>query len=125
MYIKPSQTYFVGTEQRCSRELFLLLIQKAGSDDVKAIVRKIALRQFGPWMMGKVAIYGERYTVSGAYGSDGLPKTVSDKVFDRARVALPADLYEAWSQGGGWNSCGTEAIAMREWAIDNLDKLNK
>ena len=26
----------------------------------------------------------------------------------------------AWNSGGGWNSAGSEAPAMREWAKQNL-----
>ena len=73
-------------------------------------------------MMGFARVKGERITLSGSYGSDGLPKTVSDKVFNEG-IPLPDDLRERWNKGGGWNGAGNEANAMREWALANLDKL--
>jgi hypothetical protein len=29
---------------------------------------------------------------------------------------LPDELYRAWANGDGWNSAGSEAEAMIEWA---------
>lgn len=111
---------------------FLMLIQEdlfPGDPNfgkvLKAVVRKVSLKPLGNWMMGKVRIYGRSFSVSGAYGSDGLPMTVPKEIFDRAPVALPQDLWNAWSKGGGWNSAGNEAPAMREWALKNLSRLRK
>ena len=69
----------------------------------------------GHWMMGKARVLGHSLTVSGSYGNDGLVMTVPWKVY-QAGVPVPADLMEAWSKGGGHNSAGSEADAMREWA---------
>lgn len=38
-----------------------------------AVVRSCAMSQCGQWMMGTINIAGQRVTVSGSYGSDGLP----------------------------------------------------
>lgn len=89
---------------------------------IRAIVRKVALQQFGHFMMGNARVKGKVLTISGSYGSDGLPMSVSMQVYNEA-IPLPKYLIEAWNKGGGWNSCGSEASEMRKWAIDNLDKL--
>lgn len=127
MYIKPTiHGYDSNGEQVARRQLFLILVQDrdkpCGAENTRAIVRKVALRQFGPWMMGSARIKGEKLTISGSYGQDGLPKRVSANVFNAA-VPLPAELYEAWNKGGGWNGEGSEAPVMRAWALANLAKL--
>lgn len=118
MYIDNSgHGYYTpdGTQMH-TRAPFLLLLQTGDDfDAIRGIVRKVALRQLGPWMMGKARIGGHTISVSGTYGSDGLPCTVPQDVFDRG-VPLPQELFDAWNEGGGWNSAGNEASAMREWA---------
>jgi len=118
MFIAGSNTYYVGTEQRASRGHFLLLLQrKEGPHDAAgtfAVVRKVALRQLGHFMMGRVNLCGKWHTVSGAYGNDGLPMDVERMPADAK--PLPPELYEAWNKGGGWNSAGNEAPDMRTWA---------
>lgn len=123
MYIKGGRLYYRGTEQCASRAPFLILVQSKdrplGRDNFRAIARKVALRQCGPWMIGTARIKGESIRISGAYGSDGLPCTVSEKVF-AAGVDVPGWLYDAWSNGEGWNSSGNETNAMRAWAIETF-----
>ena len=123
MYIRPSFSYYRGAEQCTPRGLFLLLLQPeratigetCARDNIYACVRKVALRQCGAWLMGRVNLGGQWHGVSGAYGHDGLPMTV--KALPRDAVPLPAELYDAWNKGGGWNSAGNEAPAMRAWAL--------
>lgn len=121
MYLKPTRSYYVGTEQATSSAPFLLLLQlndkPCNAENIFACVRKVALRQLGHFMMGKARIHGRGNwaTVSGAYGSDGSPLGVDKLPADA--VPLPAELYEAWNKGGGWNGAGSEATAMRAWAI--------
>lgn len=136
MYLQPPQGYCNASgEQFARRGLFLILVQRdpyegtQGKLDppcrpwpIRAIVRKVALHQCGHFMMGSARAFGERIPISGAYGSDGLPRTVSQRVYERA-VPVPAELIEAWNKGGGWNSSGSEGPSMREWALANLDKL--
>lgn len=90
--------------------------------EIRALVRRVALHQCGHWMMGSARAFGHRISISGSYGGDGLTVTVPQHVFDKA-VPIPQELYDAWNKGGGWNSAGSEAPAMREWALANLDKL--
>ena len=128
MYIENNGGYYKGSEQHARRGLFLMLVQPPGIEggtEIKAVVRKVALSQLGAWMMGRVSIYGHRLSVSGSYGSDGLPMNVPQEVYDRLQVKLPQYLYDAWNKGGGWNSAGNEAELMREWAKQNLATLTK
>jgi len=120
MYLtNEGHTYYRGTEQCHTKAPFLLLIQDKdtdlGSKNLRALVRKVALQQFGHWMIGTARIKNQSMVVSGAYGSDGLPMSVSKEIYDLG-VPVPQDLYDLWNKGGGWNSCGSEATAMREWA---------
>jgi len=126
MYLtKEGRTYYRGDEQHHTKAPFLILVQNEnsplGPDNFRAIVRKVALSQLGPWMMGTARIQGQSITISGAYGNNGLPKTVSEKIYNEA-TPIPRALYNLWSIGDGWNSCGSEAPAMRKWALENLMK---
>lgn len=122
MYLKSPLTYYVGTELRTARAPFLLLLQVEKAiisetcrrDNFYAVVRKVALRQCGHFMMGKVNLSGKWETVSGAYGNDGLPVTV--KKLPKDAKPVPDWLYDAWNNGGGHNGAGSEADAMRRWA---------
>lgn len=87
-----------------------------------ACVRHVSLRQMGHWMIGSARIAGQSVTCSGAYGSDGLTRDYEELNADaRAKVTeLPADLIETFWKGGGHNTSGNEAPAMREWALKTL-----
>jgi hypothetical protein len=124
MYIGKGFTYYRGSEQRHTAAPFLLLLQlRSGPCDTSntfAIVRKVALQQFGHYMMGSANICGKWKTVSGAYGSDGLPMTVD--VLPKDAKPLPTELYDAWNKGGGWNGAGSEVAAMAEFAKTLISK---
>ena len=109
-------------QQMASRARFLILLQlESGPCDASntfAIVRKVALRQLGHFMMGRANIAGTWRSVSGAYGSDGLPMTV--KTLPKDAKPLPRELYDVWNKGGGWNGAGSEAPAMRTWANETF-----
>jgi len=123
-------TYEDSAGQHITRGWFLILVQpKDGpisrdleNDYMRAIVRKVAMQQRGQFMMGYAHAFGHKLILSGPYGSDGLPLSVPQEVFDQA-VKVPVELVHAWSRGGGWNSAGSEASAMRHWAIVNLNQL--
>ena len=131
MYIEPTERYcnaYGG--QRVMSARFLLLLQlrdgPVAHGNTFAVVRKVALSQLGQFMMGKARIHGKgRWeSVSGAYGNDGLPMTV--EALPKDAVPLPADLYDAWNKGGGWNGAGSEAKAMCAWANETFaDKQRK
>ena len=117
MYVNGTTGYYRGTEQCSRRAPFLILMQLEGDhkSPIRGIVRKVALRQFGHWMMGTARIKGHSITMSGAYGGDGLTVDVPLEVYAMG-VPLPQGLCDAWNTGGGWNSAGSEAPAMRAWA---------
>lgn len=123
MYIERSRSGYSSSGQLVShRARFLILIQTEGEDEIRALVRRVALCQCGQFMMGSARAWGERIPISGAYGNDGLPRTVSRRLWEKA-VPLPARLRELWNEGGGWNGCGSEAIPMQLWAEQNLTAL--
>lgn len=90
--------------------------------EIRALVRRVALHQCGHFMMGSARAFGHTIPISGSYGGDGLTCDVPREVFDRA-VPIPPKLHEAWSNKNSWNGAGSEAPAMRAWALANLDKL--
>jgi len=86
---------------------------------LRGIVRYVRMKQLGHFMMGTARVGKTRLSLSGSYGSDGLPLSVPDEVYELG-APLPENLYQAWKHGGGWNSAGSEAGAMRAWALQNL-----
>lgn len=130
MYIQPTRTYYQGTELCASRGLFLILCHPKlpgykHADyftETRALVRKVALRQCGHWMMGTARAYGHSLTLSGSYGADGLILEVPQEVYDRA-FPVPRELMEAANNGGGWNSAGSKADLFRKWALNHLPEL--
>lgn len=123
MFIEKNRRGYNRAGEQSAAGRFLLLLQPPGVDGarepIRALVRHVRLRQCGHFMMGSAHAFGERLGVSGAYGSDGLPLSVSRAVYDRA-VPVPADLVAAWNTGGGWNGAGSEAEAMRRWAAETF-----
>src|SRR3990167_5177387 len=89
----------------------------------RAFVCYTRMSQVGPWMMAQVKVVGHELTLSGAYGQDGLIMDVPRALWERA-TPLPAELYDMWKTGGGWNSAGSEAESMRQWARGNFDALH-
>ena len=118
--------YDSSGQQMTQRGRFLILFQlqkdnigdMCCAENTYAIVRKVALQQFGHWMMGRANVGGKWITVSGSYGGDGMPRTFTELPHDAVR--LPAELYELWAKGGGHNSAGNEAAAMRKWANETF-----
>ena len=112
-------------EQRHSRGNFLILMQSKerpiNQDNMRAIIKKVALTQLGHWMMGEVKIGKNWYTVSGTYGGDGLPLTVQECDF-LLGTPVPKELYEKWNTGGGWNDAGSELKDMIAFAKTLLKK---
>ena len=127
MYIQRIENYCDthGT-QFVRRAPFLILIQsedrECGPTNFRAFIRTIGLKQCGHWMMGTARIFNESITISGSYGNDGLPKTVSEKIFLKG-FPVPEDLYNEWAYGAGHNSAGSEAESFRIWALENYKQL--
>ncbi len=112
-------------QQYSTRGHFLILMQSddepCGPENFRGIIRKVAMKQLGHFMMGTARIKNHSITLSGVYGCDGLPVTVPEEVYQMG-VDIPHDLYKVWSKGGGWNSCGSEAEAMQQWARKTFKK---
>jgi hypothetical protein len=125
MYIEQTVSYYVGPEQRTKRANFLILMNSKerpiGPDNMRGVARKVALRQCGNFMMGKTSINGETIILSGTYGGDGLPITVSEEIFLKGEP-VPRELYDAWNKGGGWNSAGKEGLTMKKWGQTLIKK---
>lgn len=124
MFLTNKRSGYDRHDQAYSSGKFLLWMQPddewarhrtLGREKIRCLVRNCTLRQLGHWMMGMVRIKGKSITVSGAYGSDGLPKSVPREIWELG-TELPQDLYDKWAKGGGWNSAGSEAEAVRNWA---------
>lgn len=98
---------------------FLILMQPdvdgGHKAPIHAAVRFTSLRQLGPFMMGHARVKGHTLSLSGAYGNDGLPCTVSQEIYAQG-APLPPELFHAWKTGDGWNGPGTEGPALRAWA---------
>src|SRR6187401_2175409 len=111
MFIEKTFSGYRGGSQIATRARFLLLLQlrngPCNASNTFAVVHRVALRQLGHFMMGRANLCGKWVSVSGAYGSDGLPMTVD--ALPRDAKPLPQELYDAWNKGGGWNSAGYEA----------------
>jgi hypothetical protein len=119
MFITCTRGYDRDGSQK-AKGIFLMLMQTdTQSKPLRAIVRSCSMSQCGHWMMGSIRVKDQSITVSGSYGSDGLPKTVSDEIYNLG-IELPKELYAAWNNGGGWNSAGSEGSSIRQWAIDNV-----
>ncbi|MEI6750349.1 MAG: hypothetical protein WCM93_14425 [Bacteroidota bacterium] len=125
MFLKTDYAHYSRSGEQLAGGRFLVLMQPktATLDDVckrkypiKALVRYCKMSQMGAWMIGKIRVKGISLMMSGSYGGDGLLADVPMEVYNMG-VELPAELVEAWNNGGGHNSAGSEAPAMRSWAI--------
>ena len=95
-------------------------VKAPGDEHLKlyAVVRSCSMSQFGHFMMGFVKIGGQRLTVSGTYGSDGLPMDLDKLTPENQRkylTAVPKDLQDKFWAGGGHNSAGSEGPDMFEF----------
>ena len=126
MYLRPAFTYYHGTEQRAARGRFLILLslknQPIGPNNTFAVVRTVALSQLGHFMCGRANINGRWVYVEGTYGNNGLTRDVD--VLPKDAQPLPRALYDAWNKGGGHNGAGSEANALKTWALATF-KLDK
>lgn len=134
MFLTTTKSGYKRDGEQFAHGLFLVLMtldmdqpdyRVDGRLRIKAMVRHVRMHQCGHFMMARLKVDGTTIPLSGAYGGDGLTRTVPRDVFDRHGVELPAALYQAWNKGDGWNSAGTEAPDMRTWALENLKTLRK
>jgi len=125
MFIHMQAAGYDRDGQQFSRGRFLLVFSRG--HELYAAVRHVSLHQFGHFMMGFARIAGQRITVSGAYGNDGLPDDY-DKLTPQAQsklTPLPADLTEIFWKGDGHNSTGNEREPMLKWALQTFPEVTK
>jgi hypothetical protein len=109
---------------------FLLIFQRdwtPGAEpqplELRACIRYAHLAQCGHFMMGTVSVGACRISLSGSYGHDGLPLTAPAGIWERLHP-VPKDLQDAFWSGGGHNSAGSEAPALRAWALAHFKDLH-
>ena len=120
MYLKSPRRdcTSAGHIHRAAPFLMLQHVKNTPSNEVYGVVRKVALKQYGHFMMGIARIMNKSITVSGCYGNDGLIMDVDSVPPDAVR--LPDHLYTMWAKGGGWNGAGDEAVEMMKWGRETF-----
>ena len=120
MYLKAPRhdCTSAGHIHRAAPFLMLQHVKNTPSNEVYGVVRKVALKQYGHFMMGIARIMNKSVTVSGCYGNDGLIMDVDSVPPDAVR--LPDHLYTMWAKGGGWNGAGDEAVEMMKWGQETF-----
>lgn len=113
--------YNRNDEQVCAGKFLILMTDDSKPFDttanpIRGMVRYVHMSPLGNFMMGLITVKGHKLSLSGSYGADGLCKDVPTDVYNLG-VELPSALVEKGNHGGGWNSAGNEADAMRQWAL--------
>lgn len=100
--------------------LFLVLMVPKENDlaHPHAMLQWVTLEQFGHFMVGDTTLLGENVALSGEYGGDGCPVSVSRKLYDAA-VPVPRPLYGSPHEGG---ETGRKMDIMA-WAQKNRETL--
>lgn len=99
MFITQSRAGYLPSGEQYASGLFLMLFvnsnapQPNGHKQIRALVRKVGLTQSGHFMMGRVTLMGHRFSLSGTYGSDGLPIEVTK---------YQATGKDSWGYGVNW-----------------------
>lgn len=125
MFVDKFQGWDTRNGQR-ARGSFLILWGDFNNKKLYGCLRYVEMQQIGHFMMGSAKVCGKELTLSGSYGQDGLSRDPERDGIDVGQlVELPSNLYEAWAKGGGWNSTGSEASAIKKWALANKSALQK
>jgi hypothetical protein len=130
VFIKDANRGHTASGQQKASGKFLMIFQDPNHKGLRpllrACVRQVKLSQLGHFMMGEVWFGDYEITLSGTYGSDGLPISLDDipELFEKF-VPLPQELQDAFWEGGGHNSAGAEAPAVLAWALENYEELTK
>jgi len=123
MFVNGCERGYTRNEQQTARGLFLVLLSRG--KELRAVVRYARMVQCGHFMMASVPVGSDRVTLSGTYGSDGLP--VDGERYPGAwekGVVVPEDVAETfWKGEGGHNGAGSEGPTMKAWAKANMRQL--
>jgi len=92
--------------------------------ELRACVRHVSMSQCGHFMMARAKVGPYSVRLSGTYGSDGLPMTPPEGLWEQLTPLPPALTEEFW-KGDGWNSAGSEGPAMHKWANENIKQLRR
>jgi len=112
---KPKRWYASDGQQRAAGRFLCLF-----SDDnhnLWGVVRRCSMQQCGHFMMGSIRVGTQTLTMSGTYGSDGLPEDIEKVHEENKKYLTPVreELKKIFWKGGGWNSAGAEAMDMHNW----------
>lgn len=150
MFIKTTKAGYTKNGTQIAAGYFLLVCQHDEHPrELRAIVRYVRMRQLGHFMMARLQLAGHVFSLSGEFGSDGLPFDIT-RAGDFAKekpentswqprltreeadalwsmmVPVPQVLADAyWKDSTGHNSVGSTAPAFRNWARQNIGKLNR
>lgn len=142
MFVKTTKSGYTKDGSQFAQGYFLILLARYGDErptEYRALVRFTRMSQLGHFMMGSCQVGKHSLILSGSYGSDGLPINLpstddrmakwgytkeeeikkADDIWNQA-IPVPNELIQQWKNGGGWNSSGSEAKAMRQWALENF-----
>lgn len=95
MFITTSRSGYLGNDQYASGYFLIVFSNDLapklpnGRKALRCLIRKVALRQFGHFMMSSVTLLGVRFSLSGCYGADGLTVDVATRQKERPDPPLP------------------------------------
>jgi hypothetical protein len=129
MFIRPTKRWYGRRDgDQHAKGLYMLVACDRPGGELRAIVRSVQMDQCGHFMMGHFKVTGyAKITVSGGFGSDGLPKSKDDvgALWDRM-IQIPQDIANAyWKDSSGHNEVGNKAPDFAEWANVNFKTLTK
>lgn len=148
MFLTSRRNGYDRSGQQVASGLFFLMFSNPdkGDRELRACVRFVAMEQLGHFMMGSVRIAGCSISLSGAYGSDGLPLNLDRhfiglneagqaqyRDFTQEQKAaiwkqltpLPTDLAETYWKSEGHNDAGSAGGNIRKWAKEKIATLQK
>jgi hypothetical protein len=135
MFIKSIRKWYTRSGQHSSGAFLMLFCRE--DRELRACARHVKLLQFGHFMMGRVKLGPWEFSLSGGFGSDGLPINLSGYTTEKMTpeevdhfweqlVPVPQDLAERYWKSDGHNGV-TASVAndFRKWALANLKVLRK
>jgi len=129
--IKPNRQYCTCAgnplyyQKYCSVHKHQWLTANVDTRKLYAYIGRVAMRQVGHFMLGRLRIGNQWLTVSGQCGSDSLPLNV-EKVLPKYRsklIGIPQDIADVYWAGDGHNQLNSLAAkTLRDYASSLLTK---